>query len=64
MVYPNPSTNGTIFISVNEPTELAIYTTDGKLVYADFVNGKTELNFSTGTYLVKTKTSSQLLLVF
>ncbi|MBK9192469.1 MAG: PKD domain-containing protein [Crocinitomicaceae bacterium] len=63
LVYPNPSTNGTIFISVYEATDLTIYTTDGKLVYSDFINGKIELNLSPGTYLLKTKTSSQLLLV-
>jgi hypothetical protein len=63
LIYPNPSTNGNIFISNNHPTEINIFSVDGKLIYSEISNGIIEVNLKPGTYFVKTKTSSQLLLV-
>ncbi|MBK6524107.1 MAG: T9SS type A sorting domain-containing protein [Crocinitomicaceae bacterium] len=65
MIYPNPSNTGFVKISnLIDESFVAIYSADGKLIQTVEVNSESlELNLPAGTYLVKTKTSSQLLLV-
>jgi hypothetical protein len=65
IIYPNPSNTGFVKISnLNDDHLVEIYSTDGKLIQTVEVNSESiELNLPAGTYLVKTKTSSQLLLV-
>lgn len=63
LIYPNPSISGNVFIKIDQPSDLSIFTSDGKLIFTELVNDSLELNLAPGTYLVKTKTSSQLLLV-
>jgi hypothetical protein len=65
-VFPNPSAHGEIRISgVDAYSELHIYGVDGKLIQTLAVpeNGFIDLNLESGIYLLKTKTSSQKLLV-
>jgi hypothetical protein len=65
LIYPNPSNSGSVKISgLNNESLIEIYTADGKLIQAVEVNSEPlELNLPAGTYLLKTRTSSQLLLV-
>ncbi|MBK9593667.1 MAG: T9SS type A sorting domain-containing protein [Crocinitomicaceae bacterium] len=65
LMYPNPSNTGFVKISnLLDESFVAIYSADGKLIQTVEVNSESiELNLPAGTYLVKTKTSSQLLLV-
>jgi PKD repeat protein len=65
IIYPNPSNSGQVKISgINNESVLEIFTADGELIQTVEVNSETvELNLPAGTYVVKTKTSSQLLLV-
>lgn len=65
LIYPNPSNSGLVKISgINNESVIEIYTADGKLFQTVEVNSETiELNLPAGTYVVKTKTSSQWLLV-
>lgn len=65
LIYPNPSNTGLVKISnLNGDDDIEIYTMDGKLLNTIKADSQTmELYLPSGSYVVKTKTSSQLLLV-
>jgi hypothetical protein len=65
LIYPNPSNTGFVTISnLNGDDDIEIYTMDGKLLNTIKADSQTmELYLPSGSYVLKTKTSSQMLLV-
>lgn len=66
LMYPNPSCDGMVKIS-NYPVsdkKIEIYSSDGKWIKSVTLNSEhIQLSLPAGTYLIKTETSSQVLLV-
>lgn len=55
-IYPNP-TNGIFFVESEEPINITLLTTDGKLIFHEIIIGKKEVDirfFDNGVYLLET----------
>lgn len=63
VIIGNPVTNNVLTVQVNASINLALYTTDGKLLWHQQVNGGTKAidvsRYARGTYLLKSTTTTQ-----
>jgi hypothetical protein len=67
IIIGNPVTNHVLTVEVNEATSLALYTTDGKLLWQENVKAGTKTfdmsRYAKGTYMLKANNSSQKLVI-
>ena len=63
----NPVTNDILTVQVNTATSLALYTTDGKLMWQEQVNAGTKYidvsRYAKGTYLLRTNSTAQKVVI-